>query len=300
MAVAPQGSPTAPTTTPTPTPTAPAVAAPEAPALQPTEPTADEILPALDRSNTDPDVFDEVDDGFLGVQQPVPDTPVVTSATPPLQPTPTPEAAPAEPGQQPAPTTTPPADGAAALEEYRKNAEKKLESYFALDEGAANELATDPVVAVPKLMAKVMYETIQATMQSVNHFLPSMIEQHNVRQAAANEVENKFYAAWPQLDRKVHGDYIRQAATIVRQMRPNATLDDVIRDVGAQTMVAFKIPAAPPPKAPWQKTAQPQAPTPPHRPAAAAAPRAEPTPPAQKRNIFMEMANEHIDGRYDD
>lgn len=191
-------------------------------------------------------------------------------------------------------------DGSVALEEYRKNAVGKLESYFALDQSAADELTTDPVVAVPKLMAKVMFETIQATMQSVQHFLPQMIEQHTVRQASAKDAEDKFFSSWPKLDRKVHNDYIRQAASIYRQMKPGASLDEIIRDVGAQAMVAFKIPVETP-KAPWQTKSQAQpASPPPHRPAAAAAPRTAPVEQAPRRNIFVEMANEFADGLHDD
>lgn len=245
-----------------------------------------------------------MDDDFLGTQQPVQDTPAITSTSPApqVQPPTAPGAAPAEgtPPEGTPPAVTPAGDGAAALEEYRKNAMGKLESYFALDQAAADELATDPVVAVPKLMARVMFETIQATMQSVQHFLPQMIEQQSVRQVAAREAEDKFYTAWPKLDRKVHNDYIRQAATIYRQMKPGASLDDIIRDVGAQTMVAFKIPAETP-RQPWQKAAtQPQGSPPPHRPAAAAAPRTAPAEQTPKRNIFVEMANEFADGLHDD
>lgn len=291
----------APTSTPTSSPT---VVAPEtaAPAPQPTEPTAESILPA-DRVNTDADAFDEIDDGFLGTQQPAPETPVITatSPVPPVQPPPVPGAVPAEgtvPDGTP-PATTTPVDGAAALEEYRKNAVGKLESYFALDQAQADELATDPVVAVPKLMAKVMFETIQATMQSVQHFLPQMIEQQTVRQASAKDAEDKFYGAWPKLDRKVHNDYIRQAASIYRQMKPQATMDEVIRDVGAQTMVAFKIPVETP-RQPWSKAPQQPGSPPPHRPAAAAAPRTAPVEQTPRRNIFTEMANEFADGLHDD
>lgn len=306
MAVAPTThAPSGQTGTTAPAPTSPQSANTSPPSAeptpQPTEPTAVDILPQENRVNTDADVFDEIDDGFLGTQQPVPDTPAISSTTPiPAQPPVAPGAAPAEataPDGTP-PATTPPGDGTAALEEYRKNAVGKLESYFALDQAAADELTTDPVAAVPKLMARTMFETIQATMQAVHHFLPQMIEQQNVRQVAAKEAEDKFFGAWPKLDRKVHNEYIRQAAAIYRQMKPQASLDDIIRDVGAQTMVAFKIPAETP-KAPWQKSQPTQATTPPHRPAAAAAPRTAPME-SPKRNIFVEMANEFADGLHDD
>lgn len=191
-----------------------------------------------------------------------------------------------------------PGDGAAALAEYRRNAEEKLTALFALDDAGVDELTTDPAKAVPKLMAKTLFETVQATMQAVHHFLPSLIEQIDARRTADREAESAFYKAWPKLDRKVHGTYIQQAANIHRQMNPKAKLEDIIRDVGAQTMVAFKIPQEPVRANPWNKgPAAGTTPPAPHRPAPAAPRMPDATP---KRNIFTEMANDLLDGRFDD
>jgi hypothetical protein len=303
MAVAPTTAPTTPSPTQTATPspaTTPPETAPTSP--EPSEPTAEDILPAETRTNTDANIFDEIDDSFLGTPKDAVEGRAITAETPlPAQPPAAPGAAPAEgvpavPGTEPPPAITPAVDGKAAFEEYRKIANEKLVSYFALDQNAADELAADPVSAVPKLMARTMFETIQATMQAVHHFLPQLIEQHEVRRVAAKEVEDKFYTTWPKLDRKAHDSFIRQAASVYRQMNPSATLEQIINAVGAQAMVAFKIPTETP-KAPWQRNpATPQTPTPPHRPAAASTPRAAPTP-TERRNIFTEMADDFAAGR---
>ena len=292
----------------------------------------------LDAGSDSP--FDDVDTSFLGTlnDAPEPDAaaapqepaPAAAAAPAPVQPdaqgatAEAPAADPSKPGDvPPTPPLAPSADGqpsattpaqqqpvdaaesARLLTEYRTKAMQGLEAYFQLDEASADLLATEPQKAVPQLMARTMFETIQATMQAVHYHLPALIRNITAREQQTRSYEDKFYAAWPKLDRgnAEHAKAVDTFARAYRQVNPQAKFEDLVRDVGAQVSVALKLPldaaTAPANGAAQGATTAAQA-IPPHRPAAAAAPRSGPAADGASANIFERMAEDFISGREHD
>ena len=148
-------------------------------------------------------------------------------------------------------------------------------------------------------MGRVLMHTVEATVAAVQHWMPSYIAHLEVQRGKVKEYEDAFFNAWPQLDKTAHREAIDRAANFYRQMHPTAKPEELIRDVGAQVMVALKInPNAQQSAAPTPGAPAPQ-PVPPHRPAAATAPRAAPGD-QQAKNFFERMADDDLAGRFDE
>jgi hypothetical protein len=121
-------------------------------------------------------------------------------------------------------------------------------------------IQTEPEKVLPTLMARVHLNAVQGVLRHVAQQLPTavgaMIQAHENHR----RLEDKFYGAWPQLDRTAHDGTVRQMAAMYRAMNPNASLEDMIQTVGAQVVTALRLPlqAAPTQPVHRQPVAQPR------------------------------------------
>jgi hypothetical protein len=128
---------------------------------------------------------------------------------------------------------------AAAIEYVAQNT-------FKLSPEDIEGLETDVVGTVPKLLAKAYVMAQQNVLTQLASMVPTMIQRQTVAMQKHAEGENKFYSAWPGIDRSKHGDLVTRYAGVYRQMHPQATLEQMIQDVGPMVMMAARIPASPP------------------------------------------------------
>ena len=127
--------------------------------------------------------------------------------------------------------------------EARAEAEKLLaEQHYKLSEEDAEALEVDPGAAIPRLMAKVYMDAVTTAISHVLDNMPRLIEGTMQVQQQAKAAEDKFYETWPQLDRSKHHEMVLRLGRAYRQAYPNASQDEFIRDVGAQALVALRIP----------------------------------------------------------
>ena len=160
--------------------------------------------------------------------------------------TPGEEPAPEEPAQ---PTQTPEeiaAANAAATEsraEWRKNTEEALAvGHFAISDELAQEMTDSPQTAFPRLAAKLYLDAVENSAAAIVQLLPQYLGQFQQKSSEESVLEDKFFSTWDKLNTDEHGEVLQKVGAAYRQANPNATPDEFIRDVGAATMVALKIP----------------------------------------------------------
>lgn len=145
--------------------------------------------------------------------------------------------------------------------------ETNLEARFNISSEEALQLVTDPGKAFPKLQARMFTDMWIAVEQLIDQRLPSVIESTTRTMKVRDEKVNDFFAAWPKLDRKKHGQQVSDVSRVYAQVKTNATEAEVIQHVGMQVMMMNGI-------VPDDVTITPvvedpsQVPATPHRPAA--------------------------------
>jgi len=112
---------------------------------------------------------------------------------------------------------------------------------FQLSPEEREALDQDVIATIPKLLAKVFVKSQQNVLQQMGRMIPMMMQRHleSVRRNTSNE--DKFYSRWPDIDRTAHGPTVLKYAAVYRQMHPNASLEQMVEDLGPMIMMAQKI-----------------------------------------------------------
>lgn len=163
--------------------------------------------------------------------------------------------------------------------------------HYKLTQEELDQLDENPGEFIPKIMSKVYLDAVTATLSQVVQYMPQMVRQVNEQSTKAVKTEDKFYEAWPDL-RNHHATVVR-IGQVYRNLNPNASVEDFINEVGAQTMVALRMqpPAQTPTAKPNGNAAQAQAArAAPFRPAAVSPAGAPPK--AEPRNIFDQLTSD--------
>jgi hypothetical protein len=122
---------------------------------------------------------------------------------------------------------------------------------FQLSPEEKEALEQDVIGTVPKLLAKVFVKQQQNALTQMGRMIPMMIQRHLQAVKRNDGNEGKFYQRWPDIDREKHHDSVVKYASVYRQMHPQASLEQMIEDLGPMVMMANKIvpqslrPAAP-------------------------------------------------------
>jgi hypothetical protein len=112
---------------------------------------------------------------------------------------------------------------------------------FQLSPDEKEALEQDVIGTVPKLLAKVFVKSQQNVLTQLGRMIPVMMQRHleAVQRNVGNE--KKFYSRWPDIKSDKHGDSVRKYAAVYRQMHPQASLEQMIEDLGPMIMMANKI-----------------------------------------------------------
>lgn len=144
-----------------------------------------------------------------------------------------------------APAGVDPADPmslAAALQANEAQATAYIaESMFKLTPEDIEALETDVVSAIPTLLARTFVRSQQNVLTQMGKLIPQMIERHSVLMRRNAENEGKFFARWPDLKADVHGDLVRKYAVTYRRMHPQATMEQMMEDLGPMIMMAARV-----------------------------------------------------------
>ncbi len=150
---------------------------------------------------------------------------------------------------------------------WRGETEDILAEKYALTDEMAEELEVDAGKAIPRLMAKVYVDAVSATVGHIVANMPQLLETALAGRERNSTAETEFFEVWPQLVGSEHSEILSRFGVSYRTLHPDATKEQFIRDVGAQAMVALRIPVEA--KAP---VAEAEAAVAPFVPAAASAP----------------------------
>jgi hypothetical protein len=108
----------------------------------------------------------------------------------------------------------------------------------------ADRVISEPGVVLSELAADLHMRVLESSVHGIMAQIPQVVAGYlqSVRQAEQNE--NTFYGAWPQLAaRKAEaGPLVMRFGNAYRQAHPSATPEDFVREVGAMAMVALRIP----------------------------------------------------------
>jgi hypothetical protein len=168
-----------------------------------------------------------------------PQTAAVTPPTAPAVAVPSPEqhvpASAAAPDTQPATGYPEPVD----FEKHRATILPKLEELYKLTDDEAEEVRADPSIALPKLAARLHFETTQAALNSVLGVLPGIIEQINHTQKAYAENEDRFYGRWADLKKPEYQETVMSSVRAYKAANPRATQQEVIERAGLMAMLTL-------------------------------------------------------------
>lgn len=172
--------------------------------------------------------------------------PAKAAAPPPAK---TPAAAATPPAQQPGPQETPAADAVASpppaepaqqqslVEAMDANRDALIAQIatdmFAMTKEEAEAIETDFTGNLPKLGARVFYQSMKATHNIINTLVPQLIERHLGAIKAREETENAFYGQFTGLEKAKHHADVVQFAKTFRQVNPAVTRDELWSMVAA-------------------------------------------------------------------
>jgi hypothetical protein len=164
--------------------------------------------------------------------------------TPPVaEPAPQPSPEPQGPqGTSPQSFPTEPAEIAQGLMQAEQAMLDHLSTQeFALSPQDLEALEADAPAHIPKLLARVYFKSQVNLMQQMSRLVPQMIQKQLRVSESNRKNEDRFYSRWPDLDRGKHEPLVKKYATVYRQANPQATLDQMIEELGPIIMMAGKV-----------------------------------------------------------
>lgn len=168
--------------------------------------------------------------------------------------------------------------------QWRAQSEELLATqHYAIDEKQLDAFNEDPTKFISGLSAKVYMDSVTAAIGHVMNVLPQAVEVALQVRDLTKTNEDAFYTMWPQLKRAEHHDTVVRLGMAYRQIAPNAPAETFFRDVGAQALIALKIPMEATSEVPLA------APVAPFQPAVAIPPTGGPV---NEKNPFTQLANE--------
>jgi len=139
------------------------------------------------------------------------------------------------------PLETPEQKGARDLQR-RTESVAKLSQHFKFTDEESELLSVNPGEVLPKILAGMFYDVHEAVLQSVRTSMPSLMGAVEGQRTKQETAKSKFFEQWPDLKDKKYESDIRRVSSFYLQSNPKATQEQFDRDVGAQIMVANKIP----------------------------------------------------------
>jgi len=173
-----------------------------------------------------------------------------TAASPP-----TPQQPAASPPATQQPAVSPqPLTGADLAQQLTANRDVLIDNLastrFALTPKEVEAIEVDAVAAIPKLLARVFYDSAINSLMQINNMVPRMVSHVAQEQIQTKSAEDAFFQAWPGLDRS-NPEHVRTLNTVVQAFRasnPKASQEDAIKFVGtaASAFLGLQPPAAAP------------------------------------------------------
>lgn len=134
---------------------------------------------------------------------------------------------------------------------WRKESETKLRGLYKLDPADAEKMLSNPEEVLPTLAARLHLDVYEAVLSDFYSRLPQIISTQFEQINSARRNEEDFYGAFPKL--REHKTKVEGFAQAFRQVNPQMSREDFMKQVGLAMMASLGIPfdaAAPQPTAP--------------------------------------------------
>lgn len=232
---------------------APASSEPSAPSVPSASPSSqNDEFSGLGLLDDDLDSIPELPKDSAPAVTPAAATPPPPAAAPQTPPAPQPKAEAAAPpvppqqpgpqepagGQQPPPSS--PAEPQSFAERMDANrdaiVEQLAKDVFALSKEDAEAFELDPVGHLPRMQAKVLFQSIKAARNHIETLVPQLIEQHLSAVRQRDAVESAFYGKFKALDKEKHHADVVQFAKTFRQVNAQISQDELWSLVAASVM----------------------------------------------------------------
>lgn len=111
---------------------------------------------------------------------------------------------------------------------------------YVLSEEDKNALISEPDVVFPKLAARMHVRMQIQTAQQLAQILPGMIQQQIDQASKVQSLEQSFFGQYPELNKPEFRATVAQSLTMIRQVNPQASREEVMRDGAALAAVRLK------------------------------------------------------------
>ncbi len=119
--------------------------------------------------------------------------------------------------------------------EHRTKTLPELEKMFQLSEEDAAALNENPAKHLPKLAAKMQYDTMLSTYNALMAAMPSVVNRLISVSNDSASAEEKFFDMWPDL--KEGRQVAEQAIRAFRSANPRADIETVMKQAGVMAMI---------------------------------------------------------------
>jgi len=111
---------------------------------------------------------------------------------------------------------------------------------YALSDEDKNALISEPDTVLPKLAARMHVRMQITTAQQLAQILPGMIAQQIQQQGKVQGLESQFFGQYPELNKPEYRATVAESLTMIRNVNPQASRDEVMRDGAALAAVRLK------------------------------------------------------------
>lgn len=111
---------------------------------------------------------------------------------------------------------------------------------YALSDEDKNALISEPDTVLPKLAARMHVRMQITTAQQLAQILPGMIAQQIQQQSRVQGLETQFFVQYPALNKPEYRATVAESLTLIRNVNPQASRDEVMRDGAALAAVRLK------------------------------------------------------------
>lgn len=142
---------------------------------------------------------------------------------------------------------TPPEQPAAPPQEQidpvqlRLNAIENLtKTQYALSTEDAAALIAEPDTVIPRLAAQMHVDVQVGLANQIAQILPGIIQAEITKANRVQTLESSFFGQYPELNKPEFRQTVQESLTLIRQVNPQATREDVMRDGAALAAVRLK------------------------------------------------------------
>jgi hypothetical protein len=115
-----------------------------------------------------------------------------------------------------------------------------LQTEYVLSEDDKNALIAEPDKVLPRLAARMHVRMQVQTAQQLAQILPAMIQQQIQQATKVQGLESSFFGQYPELNKPEYRKTVAESLTMIRNVNPEASREEVMRDGAALAAVRLK------------------------------------------------------------